>query len=65
MLGVKIQQVCSSAIYKQDILILLRLSDSVSKGEVFLATVLYFSFGTYKNVNIKHLCSSRVYKHNS
>ena len=63
----KIQQLCSSAIYKQNVSISLRLSDSgrCRRGYYFLAWVLYFSFGTYYDVNIKHLCSSRVHKHNS
>ena len=43
----------------------LRLSDSVRcrRGCYFLARVLYFSFGTYQDVNIKQLCSSSMYKH--
>ena len=55
-----------SAIYKQKLLISLRLSDSVRcrSGYYFRAWVLYFSFGTHQDVNFKHLCSSRVYKQN-
>ena len=39
----------SSAIYKQNVSVLLLLSDSVRcwRGYYFLAWVLYFSFGTY------------------
>ena len=41
------------------------LSDSVRyrRGYYFRARVLYFGFGTHLDVNINHLCSSRVYKH--
>ena len=44
----------------------LRLSDSVQcrRGQYFLAWVLYFSFGTHKDVKIKQLCSSSMYKQN-
>ena len=44
--------VCSPAICKHNVLISLRLSDSVRcrRGYNFRAWVLYFSFGTYKDV---------------
>ena len=32
-------------------------------GKLKFSRVLYFSFGTYKDVNIKQLCSSRMYEH--
>ena len=49
MLEVEIQQLCSSAIYKQNVSISLRLSDSVQcrRGYYFRAGELYLSFGTY------------------
>ena len=52
--------------YKQNASILLRFSDSVQCRQccIFLVLVLYFSFGTYLDVNIKQLCSSSMYKHN-
>ena len=34
------------------------------RGYYFLPWVLNFSIGTHWDVNIKDLCSSRVYKHN-
>ena len=50
----------------KNVSISLRLSDSVrcGRGYYFRAMVQYFSFGTHWDVNIKHLCSSRLYKHN-
>ena len=53
-------KLCSSATYKQNDSISLRLSDSVQckRGHYFRAWVLYFSFG------IRQLYSYRMYKHN-
>ena len=66
MLGFKNQQLCTSATHKQNGSISLCLSDSVQcrRGYYFRAYVLFFSFETYKDVNIKQLCSSSMYKHN-
>ena len=62
MLESKIQQLCS---YKQSIQYCYAC-DSVQcrRGYYFRAWVLYFSFGTYYDVNIKQFCSSSMYKHN-
>ena len=51
---------------KQNVLISLRLSDSgkCRRGYYFRAWVLYFSFRTSQDVNIKQLCSSCMYKRN-
>ena len=46
---VKIEELCSSAIYKQNVSISIRLSDSVQcrRGYYFRALALYFGFGIY------------------
>ena len=51
---------------QQNVSISLRLSYSVQcrRGCYFQAWALYFSFGTYCDVNIKHLCSPSMYEHN-
>ena len=51
---------------KKNVSISLRLSDFVQcrRGYYFRAWVLYFSFGKYLDMNIKHLCSSSLHKHN-
>ena len=53
MLEVKIQQLCSSTIYKQKFSISLRLSDSVQcrRGYCFRALVLYDSIETCWDIN--------------
>ena len=65
MLG-KIQQLCSSAIYKQNVSISLLSSDSLQcrKGYYFRAWQLYFSCGKCYDVNIQQLCSSSMHKPN-
>ena len=65
---VKIQQLCSSANYKQNVSLSLRLIESLQCriGYYFRAWVLYYSFGTCKDAytSIMQLCSSSVYKRN-
>ena len=63
-LEVKIPQLCSSAIYEQNVSISLHLSNSVQcrRGYYFRAWMLYFSFETYKDVIIV-ACIHAIYKY--